>query len=122
MIDRLVKDRVVPTPALATELFTELKKYLVLCDIAADTTFGMHSAMVDHAWHAFILFTAEYAAYGRRYFGKYLDHAPTADDVQPRQNRPGRPSRTFVSATRNCSTNHCPMSGTTAAASANRGG
>lgn len=73
------------TPALAAELFTELKKYLVLCDLAEDTSFDMHSAMVDQAWHTFILFTTEYTDYGRRYFGKYLDHAPAIDNAEREQ-------------------------------------
>jgi hypothetical protein len=81
VIDRLVKDRVVETPALAEELFTEAKRYLVLCEATPDMTFGMCSAMVDEAWHAFILFTTEYTEYGRRYFGNYLHHSP-ADNYQ----------------------------------------
>jgi hypothetical protein len=81
VIDRLVKDRVVDTPALAEELFTEVKNYLVLCETSPDMTFGMCSSMVDEAWHAFILFTAEYTDYSRRYFGNYFHHAP-ADNYQ----------------------------------------
>jgi hypothetical protein len=81
VIDRLVKDRVADTPAFAEELFTEAKKYLVLCEATPDMTFGMCSAIVDEAWHAFILFTTEYTEYGRRYFGNYVHHAP-ADNYQ----------------------------------------
>ena len=80
VIDRLVKDRVADTAASAEELFTEAKKYFVLCDVTRDMAFDMYSTMVDAAWHAFILCTAEYREYGRRYFGKYLDHVPKADD------------------------------------------
>jgi hypothetical protein len=76
VIDRLVKDRVADTPAFAEELFTEAKKYLVLCEATPDMTFGMCSAIVDEAWHAFILFTTEYSEYGRRYFGNYVHHSP----------------------------------------------
>jgi hypothetical protein len=81
VIDRLVKDRVADTPAFAQELFTEAKKYLVLCEATPDMTFGMCSAIVDEAWHAFILFTTEYTEYGRRYFGSYVHHSP-ADNYQ----------------------------------------
>jgi hypothetical protein len=81
VVDRLVKDRVAATPAFAEELFTEAKRYLVLCEANPDMTFGMCSAMVDEAWHAFILFTAEYTEYGRRYFGTYVHHSP-ADNYQ----------------------------------------
>ena len=76
VIDRLVKDRVAATPAIAEELFTEAKRYLVLCEANPDMTFGMCSAMVDEAWHAFILFTTEYTEYSRRYFGNYVHHSP----------------------------------------------
>ncbi|ODR21906.1 hypothetical protein BHQ23_10725 [Mycobacterium gordonae] len=76
MIDRLVHDRVVRNPSQAEGLFSELKKYFVLCAISADGRLGMHSRMVDQAWHTFILFTSEYADYGYRYFDRFLHHAP----------------------------------------------
>jgi hypothetical protein len=79
VIDRLVMDRVADTPAEAEQLFTEAKRYLVLCDATPEMSFGMHSAVVDEAWHAFILFTAEYTEYGQRYFGSCLHHAPVVD-------------------------------------------
>lgn len=76
VVDRLVRDHVAATAAEAHALFTEAKRYLVLCAASPELSFGMHSAMVDEAWHTFILFTAEYTGYGRRYFGDYLHHAP----------------------------------------------
>jgi hypothetical protein len=83
VIDRLVKDRVAATPAFAEQLFMEAKKYLVLCDATPDTSYGMYSAMVDEAWHAFVLFTAEYTEYSHRYFGDYVHHAPAGDGEGP---------------------------------------
>jgi hypothetical protein len=80
VLDRLVKDRVTDTTAEAEQLFTEAKRYLVLCAATPCMSFGMRSAMVDAAWHTFILFTAEYTAYGHRYFGDYLHHLPVGDD------------------------------------------
>ncbi|GAY14838.1 hypothetical protein [Mycobacterium sp. shizuoka-1] len=79
VVDRLVKDRVTDTAAQAEYLFTEAKRYLVLCEATPQLAFGMHSALVDQAWHTFILFTAEYAQYGQRYFGEFLHHSPVAD-------------------------------------------
>jgi hypothetical protein len=79
VIDRLVKDRVVDTPALAEQLFTEAKRYLVLCAATPDALYGMSSAMVDEAWHTFVLFTSEYTEYGDRYFGRYVHHKPAGD-------------------------------------------
>ncbi|NTY59111.1 hypothetical protein [Mycolicibacterium sphagni] len=79
VVDRLLKDRVVDTAAAAEQLFTEAKRYLVLCAATPGMSFGMHSAMVDAAWHTFILFTAEYTEYGHCYFGDYLHHSPVDD-------------------------------------------
>ncbi|WP_445168864.1 glycine-rich domain-containing protein [Mycolicibacterium sp. Dal123E01] len=79
VIDRLVKDRVTDTPAEAELLFTEAKRYLVLCEATPQKSFGMHSAVVDQAWHAFILFTAEYTDFGNRFFGGYVHHSPVVD-------------------------------------------
>ncbi|WP_157900651.1 hypothetical protein [Mycobacterium rhizamassiliense] len=83
VIDRLVKDRVADTPAFAELLFTEVKRYLVLCEATPDMTFGMCSSMVDEAWHAFILFTTEYTEYGRNYFGNYIHHSPADEHGAP---------------------------------------
>jgi hypothetical protein len=45
----------------------------------------MYSAMVDAAWHNFILFTAEYTDYGQRFFGTYLHHAPAGSPDEAKQ-------------------------------------
>jgi hypothetical protein len=37
----------------------------------------MHSLRVDEAWHQFILFTAQYAEFCARYFGRYVHHSPS---------------------------------------------
>ncbi|MCV7200101.1 glycine-rich domain-containing protein [Mycobacterium angelicum] len=85
VIDRLIKDRVADTPALAGELFSEVKKFFVLCEITDDVSLPMYSAMVDQAWHTFILFTAEYTAYSHHYFGRYLNHVPAGGNVVDRR-------------------------------------
>ncbi|WP_280301514.1 hypothetical protein [Nocardia neocaledoniensis] len=78
VVERLLKDRVVDSRAEGEQLFTEIKRYLVLTELTRDTTLGMYSARVDEAWHAFILFTTEYIDFGMRFFGRYLTHAPNA--------------------------------------------
>jgi hypothetical protein len=60
-----------------------VKRYLVLCDALPELTFGMYSARVDAAWHAFILFTAEYTEFGIRCCGGYLHHAPVVGRDDP---------------------------------------
>jgi hypothetical protein len=37
------------------------------------------SAMVDLGWHAFVLYTRQYAAFCDRIAGRFLHHAPTDD-------------------------------------------
>lgn len=76
VVERLVNDRVVDSSARAEQLFTEVKRYLVMSAATTDATVGMCSARVDEAWHAFILYTHQYANYCRRYFGRYVGHAP----------------------------------------------
>lgn len=39
---------------------------------------AMPSRAVDEAWHEFILFTREYAAFCRGAFGRYLHHTPSS--------------------------------------------
>ena len=76
VIERLVNDRIVDPAARAEQLFTEVKKYLVMSHVNRDVVVGMCSARVDEAWHAFILYTDEYANYCKKYFGRYVGHAP----------------------------------------------
>lgn len=77
VIERLLRDRVADTPAEAEQLFDAAKKYLILCELNRDVVVGMYSARVDEAWHAFILYTAQYSEFSERFFGKYLQHAPS---------------------------------------------
>ncbi len=77
LIEKLVRDRVVDTADEGEALFTEVKRYLVLNDVDRSRTWKMYSLRVDEAWHQFVLFTVEYAAFCRRYFGRYLHHAPS---------------------------------------------
>ena len=77
VIDKLVKERFVDTAQDACVLFTEVKRYLVLCHVDRTKTWKMHSLCVDEVWHQFVLFTAEYSAFCARYFGRYRHHAPS---------------------------------------------
>ncbi|HEX3289621.1 MAG TPA: hypothetical protein VHT50_34335 [Mycobacterium sp.] len=77
VVERLVKDRVVGSVAEGEKLFNEAKRYLVLSEVHRDLVVGMYSVRVDEAWHAFILYTDQYSQFCRKYFGKYIGHAPT---------------------------------------------
>lgn len=77
VIEKLVKERFVDTEEAARVLFTEVKRYLVLCHVDHTKSWQMCSLAVDEAWHQFVLFTAEYSAFCARYFGRYRHHAPS---------------------------------------------
>lgn len=99
VLERLVNDRIVASTAQAERLFTEIKRYLVLSQVHGDVVVGMCSARVDEAWHAFILYTAEYANFCTRYFGRHVGHAPkNAPQVPAELHRP-RPELDFLGFT-----------------------
>ena len=77
VIEKLVKERFVDTPEDACALFTEVKRYLVLCHVDHTKSWQMCSLAVDEAWHQFVLFTAEYSAFCAKHFGRYRHHAPS---------------------------------------------
>jgi hypothetical protein len=76
LIEKLVKDHVVDSVEEAHALFTEVKRYFVLNNVDRTKTWKMYSLRVDEVWHQFVLFTWEYTAFGNKYFGRYLHHAP----------------------------------------------
>lgn len=76
VVERLVNDRVVGSAAAGERLFTEIKRYLVLNVLHPEVVVGMYSARVDEAWHAFLLYTREYADFCDRYLGRFLGHTP----------------------------------------------
>lgn len=66
----------------------ELKRYFVLCALKEnkDRSIGMYSSDVDNLWHSFILFTKEYAHFGRESVGYFLHHVPKIEG-QPELSR-----------------------------------
>lgn len=77
LVEKLRKARIAETDAEAEALFLEAKKYLVMTQSDATRIWQMHSLRVDEAWHQFILFTAQYAEFCARYFGRYVHHSPS---------------------------------------------
>jgi hypothetical protein len=77
VVERLVKNRIADSASEGERLFTEAKRYLVLCETHSDVHVGMYSVRVDEAWHAFLLYTNQYTQFCKRYFGRYIAHAPT---------------------------------------------
>lgn len=76
LIDKLLKEQIVETAQEAEALFAEVIKYLILGRTYPGKPWEMISRRVDEVWHQFVLFTAEYTEFGKRYFGHYLHHAP----------------------------------------------
>jgi hypothetical protein len=83
VIEKLVKDHIVDTVGEAELLFTEAKRFIVLSQSDPDVICEMYSVRVDEAWHQFILYTAEYMDFCRRFFGHYVPHSPTNAPPQP---------------------------------------
>ncbi len=77
LIEKLVKDRIAETPEEAEALFAEVKRYMVLVSLDQARSWHMYSLRVDECWHQFILFTRQYIEFCRRYFGRYIQHAPS---------------------------------------------
>ncbi|MBI1185078.1 hypothetical protein GC194_12455 [bacterium] len=44
------------------------------------------SLIVDWAWHEFILFTRQYAAFCRQHFGRFIHHSPGGTEQENRHN------------------------------------
>jgi hypothetical protein len=77
LIEKLVKDRIVETPEEAEALFTEVKRYIVICAIDHTKGWHMYSLRIDECWHQFILFTRQYVEFCKQYFGRYIPHSPS---------------------------------------------
>jgi hypothetical protein len=58
----------------AERRFVEMLKFLDVC--AAARTTVSPPARVDGAWHCFMLFTRDYAAYCQNRFGRFIHHDP----------------------------------------------
>jgi len=77
LIEKLMKDRVVDSSEEGNALYLEVKRYLVLNQIDRTKIWKMYSHRVDEAWHEFVLFTAEYVAFCKQFFGHYVHHSPS---------------------------------------------
>ncbi len=67
----------------AQEAIAEFKRYMSLIGLGY-RGLGMASPAVDEVWHAFILFTKEYAAFCQAAFGEFIHHIPrTSRSPQP---------------------------------------
>ena len=58
-------------------LLREAFRFLWLCHLHPDVHIHMFSVRVDEAWHQLALSTRAYAEFGRRFFGRFVHHAPS---------------------------------------------
>jgi hypothetical protein len=71
---RLQKEGVVPAEMIE-EAMHEWRKFMTTI-LYTGGPVGMISPIVDEVWHAFILFTKDYAAFCDDVFGRFIHHAP----------------------------------------------
>lgn len=74
LIERLKRELRL-TVADAQALFEDLKRFLALCGLRPDGEF-VPTPTIDAAWHNFILYTRDYAAFCDEMFGQFLHHRP----------------------------------------------
>jgi hypothetical protein len=79
VVDRFLGDYPMPR-AQAEDIFRETKRWLWLTERSGKNEWLVvtDSMMaIDEMWHAFILFSSDYADYCERHYGHTLHHAPT---------------------------------------------
>jgi hypothetical protein len=86
LIEKLVAAGVARSEQQARQLVLELQKYFWLSRHSG-APLPMSSALVDAAWHQFVLFTREYAEFCRQHLGAFLHHGPTLADGPPAAQR-----------------------------------
>jgi hypothetical protein len=80
--ERLARKGLLAPERLAAAVL-EFKRYFALVGLGY-RNLGMLSPEADEVWHAFILFTREYAAFCRDAFGMFIHHVPRTSR-SPRQ-------------------------------------
>lgn len=81
LTERLMKQMFLDLPA-ANSLKEDMLRFLYLC---GSSTFDERFAppeIIDEAWHHFILFTRDYDAFCKHYFGKFIHHSPNTSEKQ----------------------------------------
>ena len=60
----------------AQGIFEDTKRFLYLCGAEGHRGPFAPSPVVDEGWHAFILFTEDYAQFCEQFFGRFIHHCP----------------------------------------------
>lgn len=89
---RYAKEQELPY-AVAKEHEREAKRFLVLCALAEDGTYGMRGP-IDEYWHNFITFTQLYVNFCNAIANRYLHHVPNTEDPEaPKYSLKGMPEK-----------------------------
>lgn len=76
LVDRVQKEMNL-TAERAHALFKDTLRFLYICGTHQDKRDPFYPPLhIDTCWHTFLLFTREYDAFCRFYFGTFLHHAP----------------------------------------------
>jgi hypothetical protein len=76
LVDRIQKDLNVPADQ-AHALFKDMLQFLYVCGSNRGERPPFYPPRyIDEAWHTFLLFTREYDAFCRYYFGTFIHHSP----------------------------------------------
>ncbi len=73
-VEARIQKELAYSPWAASELFRDLKRFLWVSTIV-DGPIAPPPA-IDDAWHVFLLFTQDYAAFCNCFFGRFLHHRP----------------------------------------------
>lgn len=78
VLKRYIKEQGV-NEKVAKEHEQELKKFLVLCSLQDDRSYGI-SEEIDQFWHTFIVFTRSYSEFCREVCGRFIHHSPAENN------------------------------------------
>ena len=83
IIDRIVEEEGISHEE-AERRFMGMLQFLKVASVANAPV--SPSKAIDSAWHAFILFTIDYAAYCKEHLDRFVHHQPTSAEVNNRDN------------------------------------
>jgi hypothetical protein len=85
VIDRISREHQMPMEAAAS-VFRDTVRFLYLAG-ATDARHIAPTKNIDKGWHAFLMFTRDYADFCQTYFGRFIHHEPRRrGDAAPKVN------------------------------------
>jgi len=76
LVDRIQKEMRLPSDK-SQRLFKDMLQFLYICGTQRGERHPFYPPLhIDQAWHTFLMFTREYDAFCRFYFGTFIHHSP----------------------------------------------